>query len=221
MKVMLFNGSPRKDWNTALLLEAAARGARDAGAETELVRLGDLTFTGCRSCFACKRKGNRTNGVCAVNDGLREILLRTMEADAVIVGAPVYFDWLSGITQCFLERLLFPVTHYETGPDGKRLRTLPKEKRCRLIVTMNLGEEAMKARGYDVKFGGVADRLGTVLGDRPAELLYAFDTLQFDDYGRYEVNTFDPVKKAARRREVFPEDLEKAYRMGQKLTLRS
>ena len=66
-----------------------------------------------------------------------------------------------------------------------------------------------------------AGRLGTVLGDRPAELLYAFDTLQFDDYGRYEVNTFDPAKKTARRREVFPEDLEKAYRMGQELSFRS
>ena len=67
----------------------------------------------------------------------------------------------------------------------------------------------------------VAERLGTVLGDRPAELLYAFDTLQFDDYDRYEVNTFDPAKKTARRREVFPEDLEKAYRMGQELSFRS
>ena len=221
MKVMLFNGSPRKDWNTDLMLGAAARGARDAGAETEEIWLGEFPFTGCRSCFACKRKGNRTNGVCAVRDDLRSVLLRTMEADAVILGAPVYFDWLSGITQCFIERLLFPVTHYETGPDGKCLRTLPKEKRCGLIVTMNLDEEAMKERGYDVKFGKVAERLGTVLGDRPAELLYAFDTLQFDDYDRYEVNTFDPAKKTARRREVFPEDLEKAYRMGQELSFRS
>ena len=61
---MFFNGSPRKGWNTAKALESAAEGAREAGAETEIVNLYDFSFTGCKSCFACKLKNAKTNGVC-------------------------------------------------------------------------------------------------------------------------------------------------------------
>ena len=57
MKTILLNGSPRKNWNTALMLKEARRGAEAAGAETEYVDLFDLSYTGCRSCLACKRKG--------------------------------------------------------------------------------------------------------------------------------------------------------------------
>ena len=54
MKVIAVNGSPRKKWNTATLLERALEGAASKGAETELVHLYDLDFKGCVSCFACK-----------------------------------------------------------------------------------------------------------------------------------------------------------------------
>ena len=51
MKVIAFNGSPRKEWNTAKLLEKALEGADSQGAETELIHLYDLNFKGCISCF--------------------------------------------------------------------------------------------------------------------------------------------------------------------------
>lgn len=54
MKVMAFNGSPRKKWNTATLLEEALKGAVSQGAETELIHLYELKFKGCISCFECK-----------------------------------------------------------------------------------------------------------------------------------------------------------------------
>ena len=56
MKVMAFNGSPRKTWNTATLLQKALEGAASKGAQTKLVHLYDLKYTGCKSCFACKTK---------------------------------------------------------------------------------------------------------------------------------------------------------------------
>ena len=56
MKTILLNGSPRKNWNTAMLLKEAEKGAREAGSETEYIDLYDLQYTGCRSCMACKRK---------------------------------------------------------------------------------------------------------------------------------------------------------------------
>ena len=57
MKTLILNASPRKNWNTAKLLKSAAEGVLSAGAEVEHIDLYDLSFTGCRSCMLCKRKG--------------------------------------------------------------------------------------------------------------------------------------------------------------------
>ena len=58
LKALFINGSPRKQWNTAQLLQKALEGARDGGAETEMVNLydRDMNYKGCMSCFACKVK---------------------------------------------------------------------------------------------------------------------------------------------------------------------
>ena len=53
MKAIAINGSPRKKWNTAILLENALKGAESEGAETEIINLYDLDYKGCKSCFAC------------------------------------------------------------------------------------------------------------------------------------------------------------------------
>ena len=82
MKVTAINGSPRKSWNTATLLKKALKGAASQGAETELIHLYDLTFTGCTSCFACKTKGGKSYGRCAVKDGLAPVLKKVGAADA-------------------------------------------------------------------------------------------------------------------------------------------
>lgn len=74
MKALFVNGSPRKHFNTAQLLERAIEGAREAGAEAELVYLFDYEFTGCRSYFACKVKNSKTNGVCAIRDSIRPVI---------------------------------------------------------------------------------------------------------------------------------------------------
>jgi multimeric flavodoxin WrbA len=54
-KIIAINGSPRKEWNTATLLDHALRGAESHGAKTELIHIYDLDFRGCTSCFSCKR----------------------------------------------------------------------------------------------------------------------------------------------------------------------
>ena len=75
-KAMFFNGSPRKNKNTADMLQSAMKGAQEAGAETELVHLYDIDFKGCKSCFACKVKNSKCNGICALKDDLRPVLER-------------------------------------------------------------------------------------------------------------------------------------------------
>ena len=89
MKVYAINGSPRKNWNTAMMLEHALAGAASQGAETELINLYDLNFKGCISCFACKLKGGKSYGKCTVKDGLTPVLEKLAQADAFILGSTI------------------------------------------------------------------------------------------------------------------------------------
>ncbi len=88
MKIILLNASPRKNWNTAQLLQSAQKGAESVGAETEFVNLYDLNFTGCRSCLACKRIGAQRNK-CYWHDDLSPLIEKILSADAVIIGTPI------------------------------------------------------------------------------------------------------------------------------------
>ena len=117
MKVIAINGSPRKKWNTATLLQNALDGAASQGAETELVHLYDLDYKGCTSCFACKLKNGRSYGKCAVQDGLTPVLKKIEVADALILGSPIYFGSVTGMMRCFMERLMFavPDVHETSG----------------------------------------------------------------------------------------------------------
>jgi multimeric flavodoxin WrbA len=208
MKVMAVNGSPRKTWNTATLLKKALKGAASQGAETELVHLYDLNFSGCSSCFACKTRGGKSYGQCAVKDDLRPILKKIAAADALILGSPIYFGIMSGEMRSFIERLLFPYFTYTDPPQS----LFPKKMPTGFIYTMNVTEEMMKEWGYEQQFGNNHRLLEMVFG--ASESLCSFDTYQFKDYAKVVADRFDPEQKARRRREVFPQDCQKAFAMG-------
>lgn len=70
MKAIIINGSPRKKWNTDKALQRAAEGFSDADGTVETIRLYDYEYKGCVSCFACKIKNSKTNGLCAYRDAL-------------------------------------------------------------------------------------------------------------------------------------------------------
>ncbi len=118
MKIIAFNGSPRKKWNTATLLRKALEGAASQGAKTELVHLYGLDFKGCISCFACKTKGGKSYGKCAVKDDLTPVFRKIEKADAIILGSPIYFGNISGEMRSFMERLLFPYLTYTKPPQS-------------------------------------------------------------------------------------------------------
>ena len=211
MKVMAFNGSPRKSWNTATLIEKTLEGARSRGAQTELVHLYDVDYKGCRSCFACKLCDGKSYGRCGAKDGLSPILERALKADAILLGSPIYVGYVTGQTQSFLERLVFPKLTY-TDPPG----TLFERKiKTGVIYTMGLPEEMMKKVGYEVFINRIATLMTRIFGH--SESLCCFDTLQFDDYSKYHAPRFDPKHKAKRRKEAFPEDCRKAFELGVRL----
>ena len=83
-KIYAINGSPRKNKNTATLLDKVLEGAKKADPDVlaERIDLYSLKYTGCRSCFACKRKDGASYGKCAVRDDLYDVLEKLRDADA-------------------------------------------------------------------------------------------------------------------------------------------
>jgi multimeric flavodoxin WrbA len=211
MEVIGFNGSPRKNWNTATLLEKALEGAASQGAKTRLVHLYDLDFKGCRSCFGCRTKGGPSYGRCALKDDLTPILREMETADAVILGTPIYLGTVSGEMKSFMERLIFPFLRYVKDDDPVP-SLFPRKIHTGFIYTMNVNEEQMKKLGYKKDIALNGKFLRKIFGD--AESLLCFDTYQFDDYSKIDQDRFDVEKKAARRREQFPRDCQRAFEMG-------
>lgn len=211
-KVVLLNGSPRKNWNTHNLLMEAERGANEMGAETEIIHLYDLSYTDCKSCFACKLRGNKTNGVCAMRDDLRPVLEKLHKANGVIIGTPIYYDGMTGETASLIHRMLFPTVLYETDQANERLN--PIRKKCGLLVTCQVTQSILN-RGYNRPFESIAEVISEQYG--PCETLYAADTYQFDDYSKYLAGVFDVEHKKRQRDIQFPIDLQKAYELGQRI----
>lgn len=210
MKLLAFNGSPRKVWNTATLLEHACGGAESVGAEARLIHLADLNYSGCTSCFACKRLGGNSYGRCAIDDDLTPLLEEVKEADAIILGTPVYLGAETGLMRNFMERLLFPYISYSGGAT-----LFPKELHAGFIYTMNMKEEELGDTGFPGKVELNEFLLRFVYGH--AESLISCDTYQFSDYALYESSMFDADAKKKRYDEVFPQDCEAAFRMGARL----
>ena len=207
MKVIGLNGSPRKNWNSAQMLEHALKGAAAAGAETELIHLIDLNATGCRSCFACKRIGGKSFGRCAVRDDLTDILNRILEADAVIISAPVYFGDVPGMVRNLFERLWFPGLMYRR--DGAC--AYDKKVKVGLIYTMNCPDEHF----YDSLIAGHKGTFESFFGE--TKVVCATETLQFDNYDLYVGDMFDVPRRQEKHEKVFPEDCRRAFLMGEEL----
>ena len=215
MKALIINGSPRKKFNTAQMLESAMKGAADAGAETEWIDLYDYEFTGCRSCFACKVKNSKTNGLCAVRDSIRPVLEKAKDADVIVFGCPVYYGYPTGQLRNFIERLLFPLDSYMIDENGRRVQFEHKPIYTGLIYTMNCTQELMEKIDYPKLLGFTGQEIGRLCGYN--EVLYSCDTYQFSDYSRYDCNMFSEEKKRMQREKQFPVDLQNAYDLGKRL----
>lgn len=209
MKAIAINGNPRKGWNADMLLREALKGASSAGAETELIQLSGLTFSGCRSCFACERAGAET-GRCMWQDDLQPVLDKILSADAVFMGSPIYLGNISGMMYCLMERLVFSLLSYD---DYSRKLFHGKVNSC-FFFTMN-APKIFSDIGYrDVmeQYANAMKRLGGT-----SEYYAACDTLQFDDYSWFSAGSFDETHKRKVREEQFPRDLQAVFDIGVRL----
>ncbi len=211
MTIIGINASPRKTWNTATLLGKALDGAASQGAETVLVHLHDLDFTGCLSCFACKRKGGKSYGTCALDDELTPVLADARESAALVLASPNYLGAPTGTMKSFVERLAFPSIVYDAAMPSLLKKPIPTG----FIYTMGSTDLRLTEMGYQQAPELMVKVLQMVFGS--AELLMVTDTYQFDDYSKYVATRFDPIAKAKRREEHFPIDCEQAFEMGARL----
>lgn len=214
MKAIFVNGSPRKNKNTADMLQSAMRGAQEMGAECEMVHLYDIDFKGCKSCFACKLKNSKCNGVCALKDDLRPVLERCREADVIVLGSPVYYSYPTGELRSFMERLCFPVGTY-LYENGKHITLRNKVIPTAMIFTMNCPEDYMKQINYPTLLEENTKVMADIFGY--SETLYACNTYQFNDYSRYDFNLFSEEDKRRYRDEHYNIDLQNAYELGTRL----
>ncbi len=105
MKVIAFNGSPRQDGNTSILIQHVLEPIQARGIQTEVFQLGGSDIHGCRGCYGCRQK---LNGRCVQDDDIaNECIAKMVEADGIILGSPTYFADLTPEVKALIDRAGF------------------------------------------------------------------------------------------------------------------
>ncbi|MDA3971486.1 MAG: flavodoxin family protein [Desulfobulbaceae bacterium] len=105
MKVIAFNGSPRKQGNTRILIDTVLAELEDQGITTEVIQLGGKEIRGCLACMKCLEN---KDGKCSNNkDIINECIGKIMEADGVLIGSPTYFTDVSTEVKALIDRAGF------------------------------------------------------------------------------------------------------------------
>ena len=120
MKVLIINGSPRKNGNTYLALSEAAKTLENNGIETEIVQIGVKPVRGCIACGQCIEK---ELGRCVFDDDICNRISEKLDgADALIVGSPVYYGQPNGSVLSLIQRMFFSA--------GKKVQYKPAAAVC-------------------------------------------------------------------------------------------
>jgi len=102
MRVVAFNGSPRRNGNTAIMIERVFAPLRAEGIETEVIQVGGQNIHGCRACYRCFQE---KKGRCAFDDDiLNDCLAKMVEADGIIIGSPTYYANVSAEVKALIDR---------------------------------------------------------------------------------------------------------------------
>lgn len=106
MKVVIINGSPKANGNTAIALHEVEKTLQEQGIETEWIHVGHLHIHGCVACNKCWE-----TGICAFHDIVNELSEKMKEADGLLIGSPVYFASPNGALLSLLDRLFYSNLH--------------------------------------------------------------------------------------------------------------
>jgi len=113
MKVLLLNGSPRANGNTALALAEMAKIFAEAGVEAEIIQVGNQAIRGCAACGACRKLGK-----CVFDDLVNETAEKFQEADGVVAASPVYYASANATLVAYLQRMFYSTRFPKTMKVG-------------------------------------------------------------------------------------------------------
>lgn len=113
MKVLMINGSPHSNGNTALALKEMEGVFTNQGIETEIVWVGHSEMRGCIACNACLETGS-----CVYRDSVNRVAEKLKECDGMVVGSPVYYGSANGTLISFLDRLFYSTRFDKTMKVG-------------------------------------------------------------------------------------------------------
>jgi multimeric flavodoxin WrbA len=130
-------GSPRKNGNTHILVNRILEGARENGAETEILFLGDLHIRECDGCHVCW-KGN----LCSKKDDMLDVYPKIFQNDVIVFGTPVYWYGPTALMKCFIDRMV-----YFNCP-----RNRPKIRGKSAVIAVPFEEDNPKTADLLVKF---------------------------------------------------------------------
>jgi len=111
MKVLILNGSPKDNGNTALALKEMRSIFLAEGIEVDYVHVGALNIRGCLACLKCYKTGK-----CVIDDAVNEIAKKLEEADGLVLGSPVYYASANSTLTALLDRLFY------SAPFDKRMK---------------------------------------------------------------------------------------------------
>ena len=107
MKVLMINGSPKKNGNTSIALQEMEKIFAEEGIETEILHVGNKPVRGCIACGQCFEKGR-----CVFDDIVNQAAEKFEECDGLVVGSPVYYASANATLVAFLTRLFYS-THFD------------------------------------------------------------------------------------------------------------
>ena len=113
MKVLILNGSPKRQGNTAAALAEVAKALEEGGIETETVHAGGEAIPGCTACGACMKSGK-----CRLDDIVNEIAPKFEAADGLVAGTPVYYASANATLVALLTRLFYSARFDKTMKAG-------------------------------------------------------------------------------------------------------
>ena len=113
MKVLILNGSPKANGNTAAALAEMIAVFRQEGIETELVQVGSREIRGCTGCGSCFRTGK-----CVFDDLVNELAVKLEECNGLVIGSPVYYASANGTLIALLDRLFYSTRFPKTMKVG-------------------------------------------------------------------------------------------------------
>lgn len=147
MKVLIFNGSPRKGGNSEILLNAMIKGIEQAGGEAEVIRLCDLNIQPCIGCGGCDKTGK-----CVLEDDMIELCEKIIASKRVIIASPIYFYGVTAQAKAFIDRTQALWSWKRLMAEKGEWHKDPERKGVLVSVAATYGEKVFDGAILTVKY---------------------------------------------------------------------